>query len=108
MRKPKRLELLLLAVDPAYQKKGVNAILLEEMIRTCHEKGIEIVDLNPQLTTNIAIHSQWRHFETRRHKARTAYFKQLQHSPVSRQSLQPLLPADCAPEKRTDMAGLNN
>lgn len=77
LKHPTRLELLLIAVRPDYRRKGINAILLSEMIELCNKLGIQYVDLNPQLTSNLDVRGQWKHFESLQNKTRAAFFKSL-------------------------------
>ena len=77
LKHPSRLELLLIAVRPDYRRKGINAILLCEMIELCNSLNIEFVDLNPQLVMNFDVKNQWKHFESNQNKTRAAFFKSL-------------------------------
>jgi len=74
---PKRVELILIAVHPDYQKKGVNAIILDELIKSCNQYNIEEFDLNPQLATNTDVISQWDYFDIVQNKNRVSYYKDL-------------------------------
>lgn len=77
LKKNKRLEIVQIAVDPKYQRLGVNAILFKELISSCNKKGVQIADLNPQLENNKKVRSQWRRFKNRQHKIRTSFYKEL-------------------------------
>ena len=77
LKKPTRLELLLIAVRPDYKRKGINAILICEMVELCNKLNIRTVDLNPQLVLNFDVRGQWKHFESIPNKTRAAFFKSL-------------------------------
>ncbi|QUI21360.1 GNAT family N-acetyltransferase [Vallitalea pronyensis] len=77
LKKNKRLEIVQIAVDPKYQRKGVNAILFQELILSCNKRGIVCADLNPQLEDNKKVRSQWHRFKHRQHKIRTSFYKDL-------------------------------
>ena len=72
-----RMDLLLIAVSKAYQGKGVNAMLMDRMFRVFLEMGIQYVEANPELESNIAVQAQWKHFERRQHRRRRIYIKHL-------------------------------
>ena len=56
--RPKTLELALIAVRPDYQKKGVTAIIINNLMSRFIADGIDYCDAGPQLITNTpAIHS---------------------------------------------------
>ncbi|MBF7096896.1 hypothetical protein [Alkalibacter mobilis] len=71
-----RAELLLIGVDPRFQGKGVNAILLDNIVLN-NPLDIKIADINPQLESNVNVISQWKYFDIKQNKRRRAYFKNL-------------------------------
>lgn len=73
--RPKVLDLLLVAVHPDYQNKGVNAMLFADMIPIATEMGIEYAESNPQLETNDKVVSMWDNLNTEHHKRRRCYQK---------------------------------
>lgn len=72
-----RLDLLLTAVRPDLQNKGINAILISEMWKAAARHGIRQVETGPELETNEKIQAQWKHFQTRQHRRRRCYCKAL-------------------------------
>ena len=72
-----RMDLLLIAISKAYQGKGVNAMLMDRMFRVFLEMGIQYVEANPELESNIAVQAQWKHFERRQHRRRRIYIKHI-------------------------------
>lgn len=75
MRHPKRIELLLIAVRKDLQAKGVNAILIHEVAKSCAENGITDADTNPELETNRMVQDQWKSFAAVKNKRRRCYIK---------------------------------
>jgi GNAT superfamily N-acetyltransferase len=77
MKRSKSLDLYLTAVRTDMQNKGVNAMLIDHIYRICIKNGIKTVETNRELETNIKVQSQWKLFETRQHKRRRCYKKNL-------------------------------
>ncbi|MDR2816763.1 MAG: GNAT family N-acetyltransferase [Proteiniphilum sp.] len=71
------LDLLLVAVDPEYQGKGLNALLFNEFIPAANRLGFEYAESNPELELNSKVHSMWNSLETKQHKRRRAFIKNL-------------------------------
>lgn len=72
-----RVDLLLVAVKPEYQNKGVNALLFQDLIPYYIKYGFKYAESNPELETNSKVQNQWEHFSTRQHRRRRSYFKKL-------------------------------
>ena len=70
---PKVLDLLLVAVKPEYQNKGVNALLFYDLIPVYQNIGFEYAESNPELEVNDKVQAQWEYFKTVQHKRRRAY-----------------------------------
>ena len=75
LKKPKYLDLLLGAVLPEYQGKGVDALMMTELTRSAMEAGIISAESNPELEVNEKVQGHWKYFEARQHKRRRAYLK---------------------------------
>lgn len=71
------VDLLLVAVKPEYQSKGVNALLFTDLIPCFIKNGYVYAESNPELEVNQKVQSQWQYFETHQNKRRRAYIKQL-------------------------------
>ena len=71
------VDLLLVAVKPEYQSKGVNSLLFTDLIPCFINNGYKYAESNPELEINQKVQSQWGYFETRQHKRRRAYRKPL-------------------------------
>ncbi len=72
-RRPRVLDLLLVAVRPDYQGKGVNALLFTDLIPVYQQLGFEYAESNPELEVNAKVQSQWQYFHTEQHKRRRCY-----------------------------------
>lgn len=75
IRKPEAIDLGLVAVRPEYQRKAVNAILLEKIIENLESGQILKCETNLNLETNDAVQRQWKYFSSRQHKRRRSYIK---------------------------------
>ncbi|MEA4918891.1 GNAT family N-acetyltransferase [Proteiniphilum sp.] len=71
------LDLLMVAVDPEYQGKGLNALMFNEFIPAANRLGFEYAESNPELEINNKVHSMWNGLETKQHKRRRAFIKNL-------------------------------
>ena len=74
-RRAEMLDLLLVAVKPEYQNKGVNALLFDDLIPIYKELGFHYAESNPELELNGKVQAQWDYFKTEQHKRRRAYIK---------------------------------
>ena len=72
-KRPKVLDLLLVAVRPDYQGKGVNALLFTDLIPIYRKLGFSYAESNPELEENGKVQSQWQYFKTEQHKRRRCY-----------------------------------
>lgn len=77
LRKNNAVDLLLIAVRPELQSRGVNAIIMDHMMKSCIKNHIEYAETGPQLETNSKVLSQWKAFDTTQHKRRRCYIKSL-------------------------------
>ena len=75
MKRETTLDLLLTAVRPDLQGRGVNVLLIDECLRVCLENDIEYAESNPELETNKLVSAQWKFFDFRQHKRRRCYLK---------------------------------
>jgi len=77
MKKNNMADLYLVSVDPDMQDKGINAMLINEIIKIYIKNKIEFVETNRELETNYKVQGQWKDMETRQHKRRRCYIKTL-------------------------------
>ena len=71
------VDLLLVAVRPDYQNKGVNALLFSDLIPVFIRNGYKYAESNPELEINGKVQSQWQYFDYEQHKRRRAFIKAL-------------------------------
>ena len=76
IKRPPILDLLLVAVKPEYQNKGVNALLFADLIPIYIKKGFKWGETNPELEVNEKVQSQWQYIDGKIHKRRRCYSKQ--------------------------------
>ena len=72
-----KAELLLIGVAPAYQNKGITAIIFQKLLRIFITKDIKTVESNPEQEDNLEVQSLWKDYESRQHKRRRVYFKKI-------------------------------
>jgi hypothetical protein len=73
----KVLDMLLIAVEPAYKNSGVLSLIFTEAIKNAIKHKIEYAETGPELLTNQHVQSLWKSFETRHHKSRSAFVKKI-------------------------------
>jgi GNAT superfamily N-acetyltransferase len=73
----KVVDLLLIAVDPEWQGRGINALLFSDLIPVYREMGFEYAESHPILENNQKSLSQWGALENTVHKRRRCYKKSL-------------------------------
>lgn len=71
------VDLLLVAIKPEYQSKGVNSLLFNDLIPCFRKNGYKYAESNPELDDNQRVQLQWQYFDTTQHKRRRAYKKAL-------------------------------
>ena len=71
------VDLLLVAIKPEYQGKGVNALLFTELIPKFQACGYKAAETNPELADNNSVQQQWAYFDYEQHKRRCTYLKAL-------------------------------
>lgn len=72
-----RVDLLLVAVHPEYQNKGVNALLFQDLLPYFMANGYKYAETNPEMETNAKVQSQWEYFNPRQHRRRRSFSKKL-------------------------------
>lgn len=71
------VDLLLVAVKPEYQSKGVNALLFSDLIPRYIANGYKFAESNVELEGNANVQKQWEYFARRLHRRRRAWKKAL-------------------------------
>jgi len=77
LRKPKILDLYLVAVRAEYQSRGVVAILMSAVNQSAIDAGIKFAESNPELEINHAVQTLWKDTDRVMHKRRRVYLKSL-------------------------------
>ena len=70
---PKIYDFGLISVYPEYQIKGVNSIILEQLMQRMIDSGLEYCETNLNLEDNTKVQAQWKFFEHTQHKRRRSY-----------------------------------
>jgi GNAT superfamily N-acetyltransferase len=71
------VDLLLIAVKPEYQAKGVNSLFFYDLLNLYIRDGVKFAETNLELEENLNVQSQWDYFEKRLHRRRRAFRKEL-------------------------------
>lgn len=78
MNHSKQVELMLIGVHPEYQNKGITALIFKKLIAIFIQRGITLVESNPQQEDNKEIQALFaKDYDSRQHKRRRVYTKQL-------------------------------
>ncbi len=73
------VDLMLVAVKPEYQSKGVNALLFADLLPVYIKNGYRWAESNPELADNENVQLQWQYFERRQHRRRAAFRKDIKN-----------------------------
>ena len=71
------VELMLIAVDPEWMRKGINALMFDVMIPIFRAHGFRWAETNAELEDNLKIRAIWQEFDTEPNKRRRIYGKDL-------------------------------
>ena len=71
------MEMFFIAVKPEYQRKGIPAIIMDEMLKACIKNGVKICETGPELELNESVQSMWKNLDVRQHKRRRCYKKSI-------------------------------
>ncbi len=82
VKKPKTVDLALVAVLPEYQSAGVNAVMINKMLEYLDEGEVDYFETNLNLETNTQVMAQWKYFKHEQHKRRRSYIKNLSNESV--------------------------
>jgi len=63
LKKNDTIDMLLIAVKPELQGRGINAILMREIQKTCIKHGIKYAETGPELEVNTLVRGQWEAYE---------------------------------------------
>ena len=71
------VDLLLIAVAPEYESKGVNSLFFVDLIPAFNKRGYEWAETNIELENNENVQKQWQYFDIKQHKRRRAFTKDI-------------------------------
>lgn len=77
IKKPRILDLGLVAVRPDYLNRGVPAVMCSEIMKMLEEGSVEYAETNLNLENNSSILNLWKRFDSTQHKKRRSYVKKL-------------------------------
>lgn len=66
LKSKEHLDMLLIGVDPKYQKMGANVLMFYEVFQAYKAKGVKYVSTGPMLEDNQAVLNLWNEFENQR------------------------------------------
>lgn len=72
-----RVDLMLVAIKPEYQNRGVNAMLFADLIPTYIRLGYKYAETNLELEDNNSVQKQWEYFESVQHRRRRSFRKEI-------------------------------
>ncbi len=78
LKKNDSVDLYGIGVVPEYVGNGVNAIILNEGIKSCIKNGIKYAETGPELESNAEVQAQWKLFKHRQHKRRRCWILPLE------------------------------
>lgn len=70
-------DLLLIAVRPDYQNRGVNSLIIVDQIPYFKQYGIKRVETTSIMETNAKNQANWEYFDKKQHKRRRAYIRSI-------------------------------
>ena len=71
------LEMLLIAIRPEWQSKGVNALFFKDLLPFFISEGYDWCETSVELEVNSRVQNQWKFFEGRIHKRRRCWKKEI-------------------------------
>lgn len=77
IKKPKQLEMALIGVKHKYKNTGINAVIMSNIAKNIIDDGIELIESNPMLESNLNIQQQWKIFDYEIVKKRQTYIKEI-------------------------------
>ena len=71
------VEFLLIGVKPEWQNKGINSLIICDLLKRYREHGFRYAETNANLETNTKIQAMWGPFEHEQHKKRWIFAKDI-------------------------------
>ncbi len=78
----KKLDMLLIAVEPELKNSGILAMLFTEAIKSAIKNNIVYAETGPELSDNLNINLLWKSFEHVKHKERTCFLRPIDWKPL--------------------------
>lgn len=72
------VDMMIVAIKPELQGKGVNALLFQDLIPQFIAHGFKHAESNHELEANSKVQNQWDAFPNRQHKRRRSYAKEIE------------------------------
>lgn len=79
----KYVDLYLGAIRPELQGKGADALLMTEITRSCIKNKVISAESNIELETNLLVQSHWKYFDSRQHKRRRCFTKEINNDSLN-------------------------
>lgn len=74
---PVEMELMLTGVAPEFQKRGVAALLMNDLWKTANKAGIKYVETTAMLENNFVAIQMWKSFDHIQHKRKRCFKKEI-------------------------------
>jgi ribosomal protein S18 acetylase RimI-like enzyme len=71
------LDFYLAGIKKKYQGKGIDLMLVIEIVKMALEKGFNYAESNLELENNTKVQALWKHFNPVRHRIRRIYRKNI-------------------------------
>lgn len=78
LKKPQSIDLGLVGILPRYRRSGLNAAIIMGLQDILRDSGVDYLETNLNLETNISVQGQWKYFDHIQHKRRRSYIKKMQ------------------------------
>ena len=78
LKKPDTLDLLHIGVRPDYQNRGINSLMILDLVERYNKLGFRYAETNAMLETNNRIHALFEPFEKEVHKRRWVFGKDIE------------------------------
>ncbi len=69
------LSMLLIGLEPEVQRSGAVALMLNQIVGTCHKRGINRIYCMPELEDNLSVQKLWKLFDTEIVRRRRVYIR---------------------------------
>ena len=78
LRKPKILDMYIVAVKESYRKSGLSLVLMQDVYRRAKDDGIALAETGPQLESNHNVQTMWDYFRTEKEvRRRRSWIKEI-------------------------------